>query len=317
MLKQNKNKETALHYAMFNNQFRLPMARFLIKATLGGGDKDGDAEGEEKAAPANVGPQFVNAQNSKGETALHYGVRMLRPDVVQLLLGAGADISLENAEKLTPYRLAKSIEAKGGGAKGGAMGGMASAGGKPLPQIITALENAAFLRDWLDGVGLTQHVGALVRGGVTKAELPDLTEQHLADMGIASAGDRIRLGKAIKEFKKKGADEGEADGDGDAAEDEKKEEVGKSRSKKTKKKHGSKSRRTGKSHDDKKSKSSKKSKKKSKTKSSSGDQPDLSSKKMKSVRQQLEQLQYIKVDAGDWIENDQVCRALGFWLSCF
>ena len=37
---------------------------------------------------------------------------MLRPDVVQLLLGHGADISLLNGDNLTPMALAKSIEAK-------------------------------------------------------------------------------------------------------------------------------------------------------------------------------------------------------------
>ena len=40
VLRQNKNQETALHYAMFNQQFRMPMARFLLRATLPNTDKD-------------------------------------------------------------------------------------------------------------------------------------------------------------------------------------------------------------------------------------------------------------------------------------
>ena len=44
ILQQNGNNETALHKAMFNAQFRLPMARFLIKATSSSGGADDDSE---------------------------------------------------------------------------------------------------------------------------------------------------------------------------------------------------------------------------------------------------------------------------------
>jgi ankyrin repeat protein len=44
VLQQNDNNETALHKAMFNSQFRMPMARFLIKATSATTANDDDSE---------------------------------------------------------------------------------------------------------------------------------------------------------------------------------------------------------------------------------------------------------------------------------
>jgi ankyrin repeat protein len=48
----------------------------------------------------------VNMQTFKGDTALHYAVRMNRKDLVFELLGANADINLKNKEDKTPFDLA-------------------------------------------------------------------------------------------------------------------------------------------------------------------------------------------------------------------
>jgi ankyrin repeat protein len=68
---QNKNGETALHKAIFNNSVRLLMVDLLLK---NGAD--------------------VNILNNKGESAIHYAVRLGRDDLVSVLLRHGADVSI-------------------------------------------------------------------------------------------------------------------------------------------------------------------------------------------------------------------------------
>jgi serine/threonine protein kinase/ankyrin repeat protein len=305
VLKQNKNRETALHYAMFNPQFRLPMTRFLIKATTGelalggpaggastssnaastqsprtdsGGSGIGSNGGGEKNTTDDAGNLFLNAQNSKGETALHYGVRLLRPDVVQLLLGAGADHRLKNQAGESPRDLAEVLHKKGERSQPAAA---AVTSGDPLPVIMAALDNAAYLREWLEqpSIELGRLVGNFVRGGVTRDELPELTETHLNDMGIKSAGPRIRIMKAIKELRKK--------------------ESGSSKKRKAKKKNSVSDPAGGDGGDDSKRDSIKPDDPALEVAPS---QPDFGSARMQSIKAQLEQLQYIKVDAGDWID---------------
>jgi serine/threonine protein kinase/ankyrin repeat protein len=293
VLKQNKNRETALHYAMFNPQFRLPMARFLIKATTGntalgganashragaassasgdGPDTSGRGDGE-KNTTDDAGNLFLNAQNTKGETALHFGVRLLRPDVVQLLLGAGADHRLKNNSGESPRELAENLIKKGERSNN------AVSSGDPLPVIIAALDNASYLREWLEqpSIELGRLVGNFLRGGVTRDELPELTETHLNDMGIKSAGPRIRIMKAIKELRKK--------------------ESGSVKKRRTKKKN---SVTDGAAASEEKRDSVKPDED---PVDAAPSQPDFGSARMHNIKQQLEKLQYIKVDAGDWID---------------
>eukprot|EP01108_Squamamoeba_japonica_P004949 TRINITY_DN3871_c0_g1_i1.p1 TRINITY_DN3871_c0_g1~~TRINITY_DN3871_c0_g1_i1.p1 ORF type:complete len:829 (+),score=305.83 TRINITY_DN3871_c0_g1_i1:127-2613(+) len=265
VLKQNKNKETALHYAMFNQQFRLPMARFLIRATT---SLQEEAENQE-----DIGESFVNTQNSKGETALHYGVRMSRPDVVQLLLSAGADISIKNEAGETASSLAATLREKAKNAAPGTTP-MGTAGSKSLPTIVEALDNAKWLREWLtsDDLDMARYVGKFVRGGVTAREMADLSDQHLADMGIAVLGDRMRILKKIKKDKKKS----------------------KSKSERKDKEHKSKTKKD----------SQKSSKKKDKGKSRRRKKEEAPASL--TVKQQLEQLQYIQVSPGDWIRTEHL-----------
>jgi serine/threonine protein kinase/ankyrin repeat protein len=303
VLKQNKNGETALHYAMFNPQFRLPMARFLIRATTGervgkpskkGGEPEASTESsaDNRNVADDAGMRFLNAQNNKGETALHYAVHMLRPDVVQLLLGAGADHRIQNKAHDSPRSLADALMKKGADATHGAAAATAVTSGDPLPLIITALDNSAFLREWLDQLALGSLVGNFVRGNVTRNELAELTEQHLTDLGIRSAGDRIRLTKAIKELRKgKGGDKksskkskkrgsaggGGGTGDGAAAAAAAGAAAG-----------ASASASAGSATTD--------------PADAAPAQPDFGSERMQRVQQQLEKLQYIKVDSGDWID---------------
>jgi len=87
--KINKNGETPLHKAIFNNSVRMLMVELLINA---GAD--------------------VNVPTITGETALHYAVHLGRRDLLKTLLHAGAGKSLKAKSKknnATPLELATSI----------------------------------------------------------------------------------------------------------------------------------------------------------------------------------------------------------------
>eukprot|EP00019_Armaparvus_languidus_P000248 CAMPEP_0168605916 /NCGR_PEP_ID=MMETSP0420-20121227/16253_1 /TAXON_ID=498008 /ORGANISM="Pessonella sp." /LENGTH=388 /DNA_ID=CAMNT_0008645467 /DNA_START=120 /DNA_END=1283 /DNA_ORIENTATION=+ len=204
VLQQNVQGETALHKAMLNQQFRLPMARFLIRATTDHRPVDDKADDNDKhkesevAVSAEAGAKFINLQNTKGETALHYGVRMERSDVVQLLLGAGADISVENKAGQTASQLADSLQ------KQKHKNGTATVG-SGLMGIIILLDQATWLRDWLDRpeLNMKRYVRYFMAAKIGKDELTALKDHNLADMGISVMGDRLRLMKEIKALKKK------------------------------------------------------------------------------------------------------------------
>ncbi|KAK5575400.1 hypothetical protein RB653_010660 [Dictyostelium firmibasis] len=81
---QNKNGETPLHKAIFNNSVRLMMVGLLLK----------------NGANVNLVTQFQ-------ESPLHYAVRLGREDLVSVLLKAGADVDcVGTKERKTPYQLA-------------------------------------------------------------------------------------------------------------------------------------------------------------------------------------------------------------------
>jgi SAM domain (Sterile alpha motif) len=56
------------------------------------------------------------------------------------------------------------------------------------------------LRQWLDSIGLGAYAGAFEKHSIDWDVLPKLNHSLLKDIGVISAGDRIRLLSAIKEF---------------------------------------------------------------------------------------------------------------------
>ena len=54
------------------------------------------------------------------------------------------------------------------------------------------------VRQWLDALGLSQYVDAFEANDVDIDLLPDLNDQVLKDIGVASAGHRLRLLAAIR-----------------------------------------------------------------------------------------------------------------------
>jgi hypothetical protein len=56
------------------------------------------------------------------------------------------------------------------------------------------------LRQWLDSIGLGQYAGAFEKHSIEWDVLRKLNHSVLKDIGVTSAGDRIRLLSAIKEL---------------------------------------------------------------------------------------------------------------------
>jgi class 3 adenylate cyclase len=55
------------------------------------------------------------------------------------------------------------------------------------------------IADWLEQLGLGQYAGCFAENDITVAILPDLTDQDLKELGVASLGHRRQLLRAIGE----------------------------------------------------------------------------------------------------------------------
>jgi predicted ATPase/class 3 adenylate cyclase len=56
------------------------------------------------------------------------------------------------------------------------------------------------MADWLRKLGMPEYIDRFVENKIDSAVLPDLTDQHLKDLGIA-LGDRLKMLRAIREFR--------------------------------------------------------------------------------------------------------------------
>jgi hypothetical protein len=54
------------------------------------------------------------------------------------------------------------------------------------------------IADWLEKLGLSEYVDRFAENKIDFSVLPDLTEQHLKDLGIA-LGDRLKMLRAIRD----------------------------------------------------------------------------------------------------------------------
>src|SRR5271169_261911 len=61
--------------------------------------------------------------------------------------------------------------------------------GQPMQQIT----------DWLEKLGMSEYAQRFVENRIDFAVLPDLTDQHLKDLGIV-LGDRLKMLRAIREL---------------------------------------------------------------------------------------------------------------------
>lgn len=105
---------------------------------------------------------------------------MNRPDVVEILLKAGARLNIQGGkEKKTPYELAKELNFSG----------------------MELLEKYKELLDWLQELGLEDLMVNFVREEIFKDVLPDVDEAILDKMNITSTGHRLKILKAVSKLK--------------------------------------------------------------------------------------------------------------------
>ena len=55
--------------------------------------------------------------------------------------------------------------------------------------------------DWLQKLGLGQYAQRFAENDITFSILPDLTDQHLKELGVSSLGHRLQLLRATAELK--------------------------------------------------------------------------------------------------------------------
>ena len=56
------------------------------------------------------------------------------------------------------------------------------------------------IADWLEKLGLGQYAQRFAENDISFSILPDLTDQHLEKIGVASLGHRLQLLRAIAEL---------------------------------------------------------------------------------------------------------------------
>jgi hypothetical protein len=55
------------------------------------------------------------------------------------------------------------------------------------------------MSDWLDNLGMSEYAERFAENRIDLSVLPDLTDQHLKDLGIA-LGDRLKMLRAVREL---------------------------------------------------------------------------------------------------------------------
>ncbi|GAM18909.1 hypothetical protein SAMD00019534_020840 [Acytostelium subglobosum LB1] len=156
---QNKNGETPLHKAIFNNSIRLLMVNQLLEAHAD-----------------------VNLLTFNQESPLHYAVYLGRADLVNVLLKAGADVTVVGtSKKKRPYELA------------------VQEGHKEMANSIKKYED---LFAWLQEHGLEQYKKNFVQEEMFIDVLGDIDETILNKMQITAAGHRLKILKATASLKK-------------------------------------------------------------------------------------------------------------------
>jgi hypothetical protein len=75
------------------------------------------------------------------------------------------------------------------------------------------------IRNWLEAIGLAQYAGAFEANDIDMELLRKVDDQTLKDIGMSSAGHRLRVRSAIAELSPSGASRSSAGGSSGTAED--------------------------------------------------------------------------------------------------
>lgn len=157
----NRNKESYMHKAVFNKKFRVFMVELLIKHSA-----------------------KLDVKNDKGETPLHYAVRLGREDLCDILLKAGADPTVKTESNQTAREIADETYAH-------------DKTSVSAYNIVQTLKNVDTLVTLLNNVGLSESIGDFLKHGLYDLyALTSLNREVLTSLGIT-----LKLGPQIKLFK--------------------------------------------------------------------------------------------------------------------
>lgn len=164
---RNSQQETPLHKAIFNQSVRVFMVSMLLKHKASADIKAG----------------------SRGDTPLHYAIRLGRVDLIKSLLSAGADIHLKNDEDQNALEIAKQEYKNGLQSE--------------IGPIVTLLEQVENLFEMLKRVELQQCFAEFVEQGLyDPTVLCTLDAQQLINTKIdMKTGPRIKLLREIQDLR--------------------------------------------------------------------------------------------------------------------
>jgi ankyrin repeat protein/predicted Ser/Thr protein kinase len=122
----------------------------------------------------------VNQPNNNRETPLFYAIYMKREDLVMMLLKAGASLSVRTKDNKSPREVAQREGAE---------------------RIAKVLKDAEELHAWLSGLALDSYFPAFVKEELWLDTVPDIDESLLDNLGVRTAGHRVKLLNACRELK--------------------------------------------------------------------------------------------------------------------
>eukprot|EP01127_Copromyxa_protea_P020199 TRINITY_DN6713_c0_g1_i1.p1 TRINITY_DN6713_c0_g1~~TRINITY_DN6713_c0_g1_i1.p1 ORF type:complete len:893 (+),score=139.48 TRINITY_DN6713_c0_g1_i1:40-2718(+) len=161
---KSKQNETPLHKAIFNPKVRVMMAQMLIKAGASADMRGGH----------------------RGDTPLHYAVRLRRRDLVECLLAGGGDLTVKNDEGQDALTLAIKENNKISDADS--------------MEIVRVIKQVARLNQMLDACGILDKSKSFVSEGLHDLEvLCQLSPQQLEGLGLGlNMGSRVKLTNEIE-----------------------------------------------------------------------------------------------------------------------
>jgi ankyrin repeat protein len=122
----------------------------------------------------------VNLLTQQRQSPLQYAVRLQREDLVTMLLKAGARLDLRSSDGLTAHEVAVK---------------------ERCDKIAALLAECEKLQHWLANLDFERFFPVFVREEILFEQLPDLREDVLTKLGITTAGQRMKLMKAVQELR--------------------------------------------------------------------------------------------------------------------
>lgn len=140
----------------------------------------------------------VNATSKKGDTPLHYAVRLGREDVVRYLLQKGADPTLEADDGQTPLDIAIAENPAIAERIRDTMGRFTRSVKIPKNLLLFRLLE---LQKWLRRNDLLAYADEFIANDIFLYIIPDLTDEYL-DRLLSDYADKSKVIRAVHRFRR-------------------------------------------------------------------------------------------------------------------